>query len=57
MRLLVHESIYWIGINVDIENHIKSCLRLSQIPANAAEGEIEVLVRPWEVLLQVCFPM
>ena len=21
-KLLVHESIYWIGMNVDIENHI-----------------------------------
>ena len=24
-RLLVHESVYWIGMNADIENHIKNC--------------------------------
>ena len=24
-KLLTHESVYWININTDIENHIKSC--------------------------------
>ena len=25
-KLLVHKSVYWIGVNADIENHIKIVL-------------------------------
>ena len=40
MRLLVHESLYIIGINADIENHIK-LFNMSEIPANAGKVEID----------------
>ena len=40
MSLIACESTYWIGINADIENHIK-LFKISLILANAGKGETD----------------
>ena len=52
-KLLVHELVYWVNINSDIENHIKNCttcLEFQQMQPKEKIIHHEILLRPWEVL-------
>ena len=51
-KLLLCDSIYWIGMNVDIYNHKKNLFYMPQISANTTEGKNnhEIPGKPWEVI-------
>ena len=52
-KLLTHESVYWVNINTDIENHIKggnTCLEFQQMQPKEKIIHHDIPLRPWEVL-------
>ena len=47
------KSVYWIGISVDIENHIKNystCLNFQQTQPKEKVVHHNILGKPWEVI-------
>ena len=52
-RLLACKSIYWIGINADIETHIKNfstCLEFQHMQSKGKLIHCKIPGRPWEVV-------
>ena len=52
-KLLMHESVFWVNINNDIENHVKNCsmcLEFQQTQPKEKNIHYDILLRPWEVL-------
>ena len=52
-KLLMHESVYWVDINTDIDKHIKSCNRCLEFQQTQPKEKIvhhNIPFRPWEVL-------
>ena len=52
-KLLAHESIYWVNINDDIENFIKSCTTCFTFQQTQTKDKIihhDITVRPWDVI-------
>ena len=53
MKLLAHESVYWVNINNDIENYVKKCsmcLEFQQIQPKEKTIHHDIPLRPWDVL-------
>ena len=53
LKLFTCESVYWININTDIENHIKSCNTCLEFQQTEPKEKIihhNIPLRPWEVL-------
>ena len=49
----MYESVYWANINIDIENHIKSCNTCLEFQQTQPKEKIihhDIPLRPWEVL-------
>ena len=52
-KLLTCESVYWVNINNNIENHVKSCrtsLKFHQMQPKEKIIHHDILLKPWEVL-------
>ena len=52
-KLLMHESVYWVDINTDIDKHIKrcnTCLEFQQMQPKEKMIHHDIPLRPWEVL-------
>ena len=52
-KLLVHESIYWVNINNDIENHVENCstcLEFQQTQPKKKTIHHDIPMRPWDVI-------
>ena len=52
-KLLVHKSVYWIGMYPDIENHIKSCstcLYFQQTQTREKVIHHDIPGKPWELI-------
>ena len=53
MKLRVQQSMYWLGINKDIENHVMSC-DPCQVNGRSQQKELiipfEVPNRPWQIV-------
>ena len=52
-KLLACNSVYWVNINGDIENHMKNCatyLTLQQTPAKDKMAHNDIPTRPWEII-------
>ena len=52
-KLLVHKSVYWSDINLDIKKYIKSCatcLEFQQMQPKETIIHHDIPLRPWEVL-------
>ena len=52
-NLLVHESVYFVNINNDIENYIKNCtmhLTFQQVRPKEKIIHHDIPVRPWDVV-------
>ena len=52
-KLLTHESVYWSGINVDIEKYIKSCATCPEFQQMQPKEKIiyhDIPLILWEVL-------
>ena len=52
MKLLMCKSVYWVNINTNIENHIKSCntcLEFQQMQCKEKVIHHDIPLRPWEV--------
>ena len=48
-EILVHKSVYWIGMYVDIENHIKQ-FYMSSLSANTTMRENNTSQHTWQIL-------
>ena len=52
-KLLMCESVYWVNINNNIENHVKNCNTCFEFQQMQPKEKIihhDILLRPWEVL-------
>ena len=53
IKLLVHESLYWVNINNDIENHVKNCstcLQFQQTQPREKTIHHDIPLRPWDMI-------
>ena len=49
----MHKSVYWIGMNVDTENHIKTALHVLTFSKHNWKEKLihhEIPGKPWEVI-------
>ena len=52
-KLLAHDSIYWVNINNDIENHVKNCgtcLEFQQMQPKEKTIHHDIPMMPWDVI-------
>ena len=53
-RLLVHESVYWVNMNADIENAVKQCsthLEYQNMELQVKLTSKNIPAKPWEVVV------
>ena len=51
MKLKVHTSMYWLGLNKEIENHVmhcEPCQVLSRSQQKEPASPMEIPTRPWQ---------
>ena len=52
-KLPVHESVYWVNTNDNIEKHIKNCITCLTFQQTQPKDKIihyDILAKPWEVI-------